>query len=159
VLTITVGDYIGDNWKGVSPQILQNADELLRRVGVLYAFFEADNPGFPEHTLASGWRSPERNARIPGAARQSTHMTGEGIDLRETRGNRRLARWCVANLHFLADPQIDLYMEDPRATAGVNTPWVHLQTRRTGSGARVFIPDANWAARLRGDMLDVGDIR
>ena len=70
---------------------------------------------------------------------------------------KAFARWCVANLHLLAD--LDLYMEDPRCTIGQWTSWVHLQIFAPRSGQRVFIPTADWAARLKGDPLTPEDIK
>jgi hypothetical protein len=63
---------------------------------------------------------------------------------------RPLAHWCKSRLDLLAE--IGLWMEDPRATCGAR-PWVHLQTRGPKSGARIFIPSADWAARLAGKPL------
>lgn len=87
--------------------------------------------------VSSGWRPPAVNDRTCNAAKGSAHLTGEACDLQDHQ-DRRLARWCLRHLDLLEE--LDLYMENPRWTLGNNDPWVHLQTRRPGSGNRVFIP-------------------
>lgn len=154
---LAVGDYLQDDFSGLTAPLLGNAETTVHRANLLTSYYYHDNPQARRLSLASGRRTPERNAQIPGAAVQSLHLTCEAIDLGEPKAPRPFARWCVANLHLLAD--IGLWMEDPRCTVGNTTSWVHLQTRAPGSGARVFIPSAAWARRLMGDLLDLGDIK
>lgn len=90
--------------------------------------------------LRSGWRPAAVNASVPGAAVHSTHMTGEAVDVADNDG--ALRKWVAAHLDALAD--IGLWTEDPRTTP----TWLHVQTRPPKSGLRVYIPSADWAARL-----------
>lgn len=153
---LTLEQYLGPSTALITPNIRRNAEIMVARANLVLTYYREDNPGAPEIRLASGWRSPQRNAATVGAAAGSAHLSGEAIDLGEAKDSRPFARWCVANLHVLAD--FSLWMEDPRCTVGKWTSWVHLQTRPSASGLRVFLPNADWAARLKGDSLDAGDL-
>lgn len=90
--------------------------------------------------VASGYRPAAVNERTANAAKSSTHLTCEGVDIQDSR-NQDLARWCLKNLAILE--RLGLYMEDPRWTYSVNGDhWVHVQTRPPGSGRRVFVPSS-----------------
>ena len=93
--------------------------------------------------MASGWRPAAINDATANAAKLSKHLTGEGIDLRDT-GTRDLARWCLRNLDALEE--IGLWMEDPQWTPS----WVHLQIVPPNSHRRVYCPSSRppLAARL-----------
>jgi hypothetical protein len=78
--------------------------------------------------ISSGYR-PGRFNKAAGGAINSAHLTCEAVDLVDSDGS--LAKFCEPLLQPL-----DLYMENPKRTNG----WVHLQTRRTKSGNRVFQP-------------------
>jgi len=82
-------------------------------------------------TVSSGWRPPFFNSKANGA-RRSAHITGEACDFVDTDG--QLAAYCLDNLELLE--KLGLYLENPEKTKG----WVHLQTRKTASGRRVFDP-------------------
>lgn len=126
-----------------------NTTEWLRRVNPLLAEAAAEGINCPpdqvsHNPVASGYRPPDVNARTANAAAKSTHTTCEAGDLQDTIGTRLLARFCLRdNCAMLI--KHDLYMEDPRWTAGRTNsdPWVHLQTRAPGSGHRVYIPYAD----------------
>lgn len=92
--------------------------------------------------LRSGWRPKGYNEGVPGAATNSTHITGEAIDLADDDG--LLRNWCMLNLETLA--KLGLWMEDGRTTP----TWLHIQTRPPASGKRIYIPTAEWAKRLSG---------
>jgi hypothetical protein len=83
--------------------------------------------GKPIH-ISSGYR-PGRFNKAAGGATNSAHLSCEAVDLVDLDGS--LAKFCEPLLQSL-----DLYMENPKRTPG----WVHLQTRRTKSGNRVFQP-------------------
>lgn len=153
---LTVGEYLDDDFSGLTDITLSNAETTVHRHSLLLAYYYHDHPQARRIGYSSGRRTPEQNAATPGAAPASLHMTCEAGDLGEPREDRPFARWCVANLHFLAD--IGLWMEDPRCTVGKWTSWVHLQTRAPKSGMRVFIPDAKWAERLQGRPLSMEQI-
>lgn len=78
--------------------------------------------------ISSGYR-PGRFNKAAGGALNSAHLTCEAVDLVDKDGS--LAKFCEPLLQTL-----DLYMENPKRTPG----WVHLQTRKTKSGNRVFQP-------------------
>lgn len=138
---ITAATYYGANKPTL--EIEANAQRLLTRVNALLAQY-----GKPV-TMSSGLRSAAHNATIKGAAKRSAHLTGEAIDLSDR--NRDLARFCFSRLDLLVD--LGLWMEDPRCTP----TWVHLDIRQRAN--RVFIPDANWAARLAGQPLTATSIK
>ena len=155
---LTIEDYWMGRDKAYAAQmradIARNAGVTVRLVNALLEAAEHDRvePGDDQVTgtaVSSGWRPPQVNDRTANAAAQSTHLTGEGIDLQD-HADRRLAVWCCRNLHRLTN--LGLYLEDPRWTGG-RDPWVHLQTRPPRSGKRIFVPstaaprDADFFAR------------
>lgn len=76
--------------------------------------------------IRDGYRLPD----CPYGAKNSTHKTGEGVDLNDRQG--KMKEWLYKNAHLLE--KFDLYME-----IGSMTPtWVHLQTRPTKR--RMFYP-------------------
>lgn len=102
---------------------------------------------FGEHReLRSGWRPQAVNDSTPNAARHSTHITCQGIDIDDE--DRRFQEWCFENKGARLVP-LDLYMESPVATPS----WVHLQIVPPGSGMRVYFPNAKWAARAIAEGL------
>lgn len=153
---ITVDDYMMGRTAGLTQAMHSNAGRIVVRANVVVARYQEDCPDAPRVFVRSGRRYPEGNAAV-GGAQNSTHLTCEGIDLADAmawRSTRRpLARWLLAHLDVLEE--LDLYMEDPRCTGG-DSPWVHLQTRRTSM--RVFIPNVDWARRLAKDVLDPSDL-
>lgn len=82
--------------------------------------------------VSSGYRSPEINAATVGSSKTSAHMSCQAADFRDIDGKLK---------EFVAkDPTIlircGLYMEDPESTKS----WIHLQSRPTKSGNRIFKP-------------------
>ncbi len=102
-----------------------NAADLAERVSKLL-----DELGF-RASVSSGFRTAAANSAANGAKR-SAHQTGEAVDLVDPQG--KLAQAILADTSILE--KYDLYMENPQYTNG----WVHLQSRRTKSGNRIFIP-------------------
>src|SRR5574343_1584036 len=100
----------------------ENALELLRRVGLLF-----ERIGIKDPSLTSGYRPSVINAKV-GGAKMSAHTTCEAGDW-ENLNNRISDLISVALL-----VEFDLYMENPAFTKG----WIHLQTRPTRSGNRIF---------------------
>jgi hypothetical protein len=104
-----------------------NANELLRRVGLLFKEIGVDP------VLTSGYRPTGINAKI-GGAKRSAHMTCEAGDWMNINSE-------VSDLISISLlKKYDLYMEDPRYTVKGASRWVHLQSRPTRSGNRIFIP-------------------
>ena len=131
----------------LTDEIRTNAAELLGRVNLLLTWALRDNvrPALDARTVshvASGWRPPEINNATANAAKQSRHLTGEAIDLRDN-ANRDLARWCLKNIDALEE--IGLWMEDPQWTPS----WVHLQIVPPGSRRRVYCPSSKPALVAR----------
>jgi uncharacterized protein YcbK (DUF882 family) len=104
-----------------------NAKELLRRVALLFTEIGIDP------VLTSGYRPAGINAKI-GGAKRSAHMTCEAGDW--SNKNKKVSD--LISISLLK--KYDLYMEDPRYTIKNHDEWIHLQTRPTRSGNRIFIP-------------------
>lgn len=107
-------------------EIEANAEELVTRVNLLMARFGGTRK------IVSGWRPPEVNAKLPGAAVNSKHMTGQAVDLADPDGD--LDQWCMDNPSELE--RFQLWQEHPAATKNV----CHLQSAPPKSGKRVFYP-------------------
>lgn len=87
-------------------------------------------------SVSSGYR-PGRFNKLANGAKNSTHLTCEAIDVSDPFGE--FAKWCLDNLKELE--KAGVYMENPEKTkTNDKGGWVHLQTRRTRSGQRVFNP-------------------
>ncbi len=84
--------------------------------------------------VASGWRPPEFNSKVPGAAPNSKHMTGQAIDIYDPDGD--LDDWLMTGAGQAALTALGLWMEHPSATKS----WSHLQTIPPRSMRRVFYP-------------------
>lgn len=130
--------------RDLTREVITNALDLVERVNHVLAIAHAEDvdplkdlKGSP---VASGWRPAGINSATQNAAKHSAHIDGMAVDLHDDAPVRPLARWCLANLVVLE--AAGLYLEDPRWTwrAPHGDAWVHLQTRRPASGARVFIP-------------------
>ena len=136
--TITLADY----WMGrdklypraLNEQILAAAPVTVARANLLLDAFYAVYPMAAPRRVNSGWRPPEINANVPGAARNSRHMTGQAIDLSDDDG--ALGRWCMSPNWLDALERIGLWMESTDHTKR----WVHVQTVPPASKRRVFIP-------------------
>lgn len=109
----------------LSKEIVASAIDLADRVTRLLTQY-GSRPG-----VSSGFRTASANAGA-GGARRSSHMSGQAVDLIDPDG--KLDAWCMANLKLLE--RAGLYLEHPDSTK----TWCHLQTRRPGSGNRVFRP-------------------
>lgn len=117
-------DYTDDVSRNLDGMLL-----LLNKCAEAGAPFAKDDPS------SSGWRPPAINGATKGAAKASTHQTGEAADMRDPKGELR--KWVLANLALMK--QLGLYMEDFRWTA----TWVHFQKRPPASGKRIYIPYAD----------------
>lgn len=81
--------------------------------------------------ISSGYRPAGINARVGGAT-NSAHIACQACDFRDVNGDIR--KFIQENPSVLE--ACDLYCEDFKHTP----TWVHLQTRRTRSGKRIFKP-------------------
>lgn len=140
-MKVTIEDYFAQHIAGheaeCTDEIRANAAATVRRDNLLLAAMDADGvvlvPCPATGTMyTSGWRPPAVNASTPGAARRSTHLTGEGSDKHDPHG--QLDRWCIENQDKLAE--FGLWLEHPNYTK----LWNHTQTIPPRSKKRVFIP-------------------
>ena len=140
-MRITIPDYMMERdtlYPGECTVIVKgNAEQLVQKINALLAALEASNVPLEEHPkngsiVASGWRPPQINGQVKGAAPRSKHMTGEACDLYDPEG--AIDDWCMEHSDSLA--AIGLWMEHPSATKG----WAHFQTIPPRSGRRVFYP-------------------
>lgn len=128
--------YFGKNL--VTPEIATAAQDLLQKVNAFLEHWDR------EPHMTSGYRSPEYNKTIKGAAPNSNHMSGKAIDISDS--DKALAKFCVIKQQLLAD--YGLWCEDPRTTK----TWVHFQSVPPKSGSRFYIPSLTWAAKITGPL-------
>ena len=129
-------------WKGrdkayakeLTPEIITNAKETLRRANLLLDRYEKEAGVCGPRGCTSGWRPAAVNAATPRAAKKSNHMLAKAIDIADATGN--LDKWLMTPAGQKALVEIGLWMEHPSATPG----WAHVQTAPPGSGNRVFYP-------------------
>lgn len=118
----------------LTAEITKNADDLLTRVNFLMAVFYTTNPTAHSRAVNSGWRPPALNAKVPGAATHSYHMTGQAIDIGDDDGALDAWLMTIPGQKALVDAR--LWMEHPQSTPR----WTHLQSEAPRSGRRVFYP-------------------
>jgi hypothetical protein len=137
-MTITVADYFMGRDKiyanDLTDTIKTNAVETVNRANLLLDDFYAANPAAHQRTVNSGWRPPEINAGVKGAALRSHHMTGEAVDLNDDDG--QLDAWCISPAGQSALNLRGLWLESPGSTPR----WCHCQIVPPRSGRRVFQP-------------------
>jgi hypothetical protein len=80
--------------------------------------------------ISSGYR-PGKYNKAAGGSSKSAHLTCEAVDFVDEDGSLAAFMSEAGRLD-----KYNLYMESPARTTG----WVHLQTRRTASGKRIFEP-------------------
>jgi hypothetical protein len=114
----------------LTDELRLNAEELVKRINsFLYEL------GIKVCEVSSGFRPAAINAATPGAAKKSAHMTCQACDIKDDK-YQTLAKLILANPDLLV--KHDLYLEDPASTIGKYQNWIHLQSRKTASGNRVF---------------------
>lgn len=118
----------------VTPEMRLNAADMVAKANTLLENFGC------VRRCNSGFRPRSINENIPGAAKGSAHLTCNAIDIEDHDGS--LKKYCVANLDLLQS--IGLWMEHPMATP----TWCHVQRIPPKSGKRIFIPNAQVAARI-----------
>lgn len=123
---ITIDEYLMGRKSGLTFELMENAIETVEKVNTLLAAFGSTRK------VTSGYRPPEINAKIVGAAKKSNHMLCKACDLADVDG--KLDQWCMDNQDKLAE--IGLWLEHPSKTKN----WCHLQTVPPRSGNRVFMP-------------------
>lgn len=125
---ITLPQYLVGRDKAypLTEELLTNARETVAKANDLLLLFGEDR------AVTSGYRPPAVNAKTPGAAKRSKHMTCQAIDLEDADGD--LDEWCMNNQQRLVE--LGLWQEHPAATKG----WCHLQIVPPKSGNRVYYP-------------------
>ena len=118
----------------LTPEIVSNAQETVRRANELLNRFYEANPNAVRRGVNSGWRPPSVNAATKNAAKRSNHMLGKAIDIGDQDG--ALDKWLITEAGLTALVEIGLWMEHPNATPG----WAHVQIVSPASGRRVFHP-------------------
>ena len=118
----------------LTPEIQQNAVELLRRTNRLLEMFLAANPTSHARGCNSGWRPAAINSSVKNAAPRSNHMLGLACDIEDD--DESLDKWLMTAEGQKALEICQLWMEHPQATPR----WSHVQSVAPKSGRRVFIP-------------------
>lgn len=106
-------------------ELVINLDQLLTSLNKFRAAY-----GKPMH-VSSGYR-PGKYNKAAGGAINSSHLTCEACDFKD--GDWALKQFVLMRPEILEE--CGLYMEHPDHTR----TWIHLQTRKTASGARIFKP-------------------
>ncbi len=123
---ITLADYLMGRAREypLSDAKLANAQLMVAATNALLSRFWEDRK------VVSGYRPAAINAKTPGAAPFSKHLTCRAVDLEDK--DKALARWCQSRPELLA--ACGLWMEHPDDTP----TWCHLQIVPPGSGKRCF---------------------
>lgn len=123
----------------LTDEIRQNAAITIERWNALLQAYYADT-GNEVHGCRSGWRPPSVNARVPGAAANSTHMLAQAADMEDP--FKWLATWLVEERELVSS--LGMWFEDPfskREDGSLWTPdWVHGQIVPPKSGRRFYLP-------------------
>jgi len=109
----------------LSAQQHENLEVLLERLNRFRQMY-----GKPM-LVSSGYRPRAINAKVGGAT-NSAHLHCQAVDFRDN--DRAICKFILENPSVLET--CDLYCEDFKYTP----TWVHLQTRPTRSGKRIFKP-------------------
>jgi hypothetical protein len=111
-----------------TPEIDANIANTISRVEAFLQDFKGDV------IINSGLRDPQSN-RAAGGAANSTHLTGQAIDISDKDG--KVWKFVLDNLELAQ--QIGLWFEDKRWTP----TWTHMQTKPPKSGKRIYVPNTN----------------
>ena len=132
---IQLRDYFGrfNGHEEVTEDVLKNATKLIAKVSTLLRLIPIDNV-----TITSGFRTKKYNEKR-GGSKNSTHCTGEGIDLHDP--DETIGKWAQSNIGYLREENI--YMESLAVTHKSEKPsgkWVHLQVKPPRSCNQIFLP-------------------
>jgi Peptidase M15 len=140
---LTLDMYLGKHAHGpfaheATAEVMAAASKLLERVNAILAHALAAGVTMEVHPetgswISSGWRPAGYNAKVPGAAKRSLHITGHALDLYDADGD--FDEWLF---HFGAPlmTSLGLWAEHPSATRR----WSHLQIIAPKSGRRFYYP-------------------
>jgi hypothetical protein len=115
----------------MTPQIEENAKRTIALVNLLLT-------EFGHRKLNGGWRPPAYNAKTPGAAKNSLHLTAEAADIEDDDGE--LDDWCMGAVGEAALVRLGLWHEHPSCTMAKNGRGAqcHVQIRPPRSGNRHY---------------------
>lgn len=114
--------------KSMTPEIEENAQDLLRKVNRLLSSHEVTSVG-----VSSGFRPESVNKKTPGAVKRSGHVYGKAIDLDDPNGY--LKSVILSDQPLLED--LGLFVEHPSGTP----TWCHVDCVDRGERKnRIFIP-------------------
>jgi hypothetical protein len=142
-MRITLGEYLQGR-DAIYPaeltaEIGANAATTVKLVNSLLAVMEAEGMKLEAHPVSqslitSGWRPPQINRQVKGAAPKSKHMTGEAVDLYDPEGD--IDNFLMSGQGQRVLASLGLYIEHPSATKS----WSHIQIVPPRSQSRVFYP-------------------
>jgi hypothetical protein len=142
-MRITLGEYLQGR-DAIYPaeltaEIGANAATTVKLVNSLLAVMEAEGMKLEAHPVSqslitSGWRPPQINRQVKGAAPKSKHMTGEAVDLYDPEGD--IDNFLMSGQGQRVLASLGLYIEHPSATKS----WSHIQIVPPRSQQRVFYP-------------------
>lgn len=117
----------------LTEEVKSNINNLATRVNALLSEL-----GIKHVSVSSGFRPSAVNASIANAAKKSLHTQGKAVDLLDDK-DQSLAKLIASSPNLLK--KHDLWLEDPAATKGQNTNWVHLDNGvRKDRPSRTFKP-------------------
>ena len=116
--------------KELTKEYVENAKKLLKVVNQALK-----DLGIKSVRVSSGFRPSSVNKTTKGAAKVSSHLSCEAIDLVADK-NQSLCKLFTNEVL----EKYNLFREDSDATIGKVSNWCHLQTRKTSSGKRIFNP-------------------
>jgi hypothetical protein len=142
-MRITLGDYLMGR-DAIYPDdftlaVMANAEKTVKLVNSLLAVMESEGMKLEAHPVSqslvsSGWRPPQINRQVKGAAPKSKHMTGEAVDLYDPEGD--IDNFLMSGQGQRVLASLGLYIEHPSATKS----WSHIQIVPPRSQQRVFYP-------------------
>jgi hypothetical protein len=142
-MRITLGDYLMGR-DAIYPDdftlaVMANAEKTVKLVNSLLAVMVAEGMKLEAHPVSqslvsSGWRPPQINRQVKGAAPKSKHMTGEAVDLYDPEGD--IDNFLMSGQGQRVLASLGLYIEHPSATKS----WSHIQIVPPRSQQRVFYP-------------------
>lgn len=125
--------------KEVTAEVITNGKNLIDKVNRLLK-----DLGISQVVVSSGFRPSEVNGATPNAAKKSLHMTGQAIDIEDTK-DQYIAKLVqskeeASKKGFLVN--YGLWLEHPDNTKGANSNWAHFDcsTSRANRKVRVFKP-------------------
>lgn len=117
----------------LTDEVKSSINDLITRVNALLTEL-----GINQVSVTSGFRPTTVNATIANAAKKSLHTQGKAVDLLDD-ASQKLANLLVKSPNLLK--KHGLWIEDPAATKGQNTNWVHLDCGvRKDRPSRMFKP-------------------